>query len=136
MWEEMLGEGTIPCPFRCPFLLQRLLRFLLQNLLQVSLAVSLYSETVSDYPQGDSNESRKLPEKQASPERGGTDSGTLTAADPLTPLATALMALSAADRARLAAILIANPATKPDDGSEPLERQERLAGNTEHPKAT
>jgi hypothetical protein len=59
------------------------------------------------YPQGDSNEPPKPAEKQALSAQGGTDSGTLAAADPLAPLAAALLGLSAADRARLAAMLMA-----------------------------
>jgi hypothetical protein len=57
------------------------------------------------YPQGDSNEPQKYQEKQASPDQRGTDSGTPPAADTLETLAAALLKLSQADRARLAAIL-------------------------------
>jgi hypothetical protein len=42
-------------------------------------------------------------------------------------LAAALLALSAADRARLAALLIANPATMPGDGNRPSEAPGRPA---------
>jgi hypothetical protein len=44
-------------------------------------------------------------------------------------LAAALLALSSADRNRLAALLVANPATAPCDASKP-------AGDAEGPKAT
>jgi hypothetical protein len=64
----------------------------------------------SDYPQGDSNDTGKLPEKQALPGQRGTDSGTLAAADPLAPLAAALLGLSAADRTRLVALLLGQDA--------------------------
>ena len=58
-------------------------------------------------PQGDSKEPLKSPEKQALHGPSGTDSGTPADAGTLDALAAALLGLSAEDRARLAAMLLA-----------------------------
>jgi hypothetical protein len=57
------------------------------------------------YPQGDSNQTQNSLEKQGFPAQRGTDSGTLADAGKVEALAAALLSLSDADRARLAALL-------------------------------
>jgi hypothetical protein len=66
------------------------------------------------YPQGDSNDPPKNPEKQALPDSGGTDSGTPADAGTVEALTAALLRLSAADRARLAAMLLAQQPERAD----------------------
>lgn len=65
---------------------------------------------VLQYPQGDSKEPRIPAGKPGSDRPGGTDSGTLADAGNLDKLATALLALSPDERARLAALLVAGAA--------------------------
>jgi hypothetical protein len=71
------------------------------------------------YPQGDSNDTSKTAGNQAIPRQGGTDSGTPADASTVEALAAALSGLSAADRARLAAMLLANPTPPAADGKRP-----------------
>src|SRR5262249_44352774 len=60
-------------------------------------------------PQGDSKAPQEPREKPGSPGMRGTDSGTLQDAGTVEALAAALQALSPADRARLAALLVGQP---------------------------
>jgi hypothetical protein len=79
---------------------------------QFRLAVTPCHSLTSDYPQGDSNEPRKTQEKMGFCGPGGTDSGTVTDSGTLDRLAAELMKLNAADRERLAALLV--PGNKPE----------------------
>jgi hypothetical protein len=64
------------------------------------------------YPQGDSNDTSKTAGNQAFPVQGGTDSGTPKDFNTVEVLAAAVLSLSSADRARLAAMLLAQQPRK------------------------
>jgi hypothetical protein len=68
------------------------------------------AENPSDSPGWDSNEPQEPKENVQVSDPGGTDSGTPADAGTVEALAAALQTLSPADRARLAALLLANDA--------------------------